>query len=124
MAATRLWGADGGGHILGAGAARDGRHKRVRVHRHMPHPAKVDDEPTVAQGAPRPVVAAGAHRGWQAVAPRGAQGRLHVLGSPAEGDDRRLAAHGAVPDAAALPIEFVTGQRHIGYGRPQLVRAA
>ena len=51
-------GAGGGGHILGPGAG----HERSRVHRHIPHPGEVDDEPTVAQGAPRPVVPAAAHR--------------------------------------------------------------
>jgi hypothetical protein len=60
-------------------------------------------------------------RPWR---PRGAHGRLHVLGLPAERDYRRVAAHGAVPDAAARLVEFVTRQSHIGYGCPQLVRTA
>ena len=107
-------GAGGDGYVLGPGAAPDGGHKRLRVNRHIPHPGEVDDEPTVAQGAARPVVAAAAHRQWQAVAPRGAHGRLHVLCLFAERDYRRTAAHGAVPDTAALLIEFVTWQRHIG----------
>ena len=118
-------GAGGGGHILGPGAARDSGHKRSRVHRHIPHPGEVDDEPIVAQGAPRPVVPAAAHRQLQAVAPRGAHRRLHVLGLSAERDYRRAAAHGAVPHAAALVIELVPWQRHAaGYGCPQLVRTA
>jgi hypothetical protein len=80
--------AGGGGYVLGPGAARDGGHERFRVHRHIPHPGEVDDQPTVAQGASRPVVAAAANRQCEAVAPRGAHGRLHVLGLPAERDYR------------------------------------
>ena len=117
-------GAGGGGHVLGPGAARDGGHERFRVHRNVPHPGEVDDQPIVAQGAPRPVVAAAANRQCEAVAPGGAHGRLYVLGLPAERDYRRVAAHGAVPDAAARLVEFVTRQSHIGYGCPQLVRTA
>jgi hypothetical protein len=65
---------------------------RFRVYCHVPHPGEVDDQPIVAQGAPRPVVAAAANRQCEAVAPRGAHGRLHVLGLPAECDYRRVAA--------------------------------
>src|SRR5271165_7117530 len=58
-------------------------------------------------------------------APRGTHRRLHVLGLPAERDDHRAVAHGAVPDAAALVIELVPWQRHAaGYGCPQLLRTA
>jgi hypothetical protein len=55
-------GAGGDGHILGPGATCDSGHKGSRVHRDIPHPGEVDDEPIVAQGAPRPVVPAAAHR--------------------------------------------------------------
>jgi hypothetical protein len=118
-------GAGGGGHVLGPGAARDGGHKRLRVHRHTTHTGEVGDEPTAAQGPPRPVMPAAPHRQRQAVAPRGTQRRLHVLRLFAERDHCRAAAHGAVPHAAALVIELVPGQRHAaGYGCPQLVHAA
>jgi hypothetical protein len=53
-------GAGAGGHILCPGAARDSGDKRLRIHRHIPHPGEVDDEPIVAQRTPRPVVPAAA----------------------------------------------------------------
>jgi hypothetical protein len=110
-------GAGGSGHILDPGAACDSGRKRLRVHRHIPHPGEVDDEPIVAQGAPRPVVPAAAHRQLQAVAPRGAHRRLHVLGLFAERDYRGAAAHGTAPYARALVIELVPWHRHAaGYG--------
>jgi hypothetical protein len=110
-------GAGSGGHILDPSAARDGGHKRLRVHHHIPHPGEVDDEPIVAERAPRPVVPAPAHRQRQAVAPRGTHRRLHVFGLPAERDYRRAAAHGAVPHAGALVIKLVARQCHVaGYG--------
>jgi hypothetical protein len=116
-------GAGGGGHILDPGAARDSGHKRSRVHRHIPHPGEVDDEPAVAQGAARPVVPAAAHRQRQAVATRGAHRRLHVLGLFAERDYRGAAAHGTAPYARALVIELVPWHRHAaGYGCSQFVR--
>ena len=72
----------------------------VGIDPHGPHRRKVDDDPVVANGGARHVVASAPYGDLEVVVAGESHGRDHVGGPDASGDQARTPVDGTVPDRA------------------------
>src|SRR5262245_41309578 len=76
---------------------------------HAPHRRKVDNDPVVANGGARHIVASASYGDLQIVIASEAHRRDHVGGPDASGDQVRAPVNSAVPDCTGDVIDGVTG---------------
>jgi hypothetical protein len=76
---------------------------------HTPHRREVDDDPVVAHGGARHVVASAANGDLQIVVAGETHGRDHVGGPDASGDQARAPVDGTVPDCTGAVVVGVIG---------------
>jgi len=76
---------------------------------HGPHRREVDDDPVVANGGARHVVASAPYGDLQIVVAGETHGRDHVGGPDASGDQARAPVDGTVPDCTGAVVVGVVG---------------
>ena len=80
-----------------------------RIDPHAPHRREVDDDPVVANGGARHVVASAPYGNLQIVVAGETDGRDHVGGPDASGDQLRAPVNGTVPDCTGDVVVGVVG---------------
>ena len=81
----------------------------VGIDPHGPHRRKVDDDPVVANGGARHVVASAPYGDLEVVVAGELHGRDHVGGPDASGDQARTPVDGTVPDRAGDVVIRLVG---------------